>query len=79
MMRHDSTPEPNVRTHVVEKRNKRLIIRCVETGEVVYTPPDFLRQQIRNRDGLRVLADRLTTEWVNPIRAIMDFETSLRP
>lgn len=78
-MIHSGEPEPHVRSHVVAKHNKRLVVRCVETSEVVYTPPDFLRPLIRNRDGLQTLANRLTLEWARPIRAIMDFESSVRP
>lgn len=77
-MRHDAV-EQYVRSHVVIKRNKRLMIQCIETGEVVYTPPDFLRPFIHNRDKLNVLAARLNREWIVPIPSIIDFETSLRP
>lgn len=65
-----------VHTHEVIKHHKRLYIRCNETGELVYTPPDFLRPYIRNREGLKKLARRLNYEWFKPIGAIMDFEAS---
>ena len=64
------------RTHRVVKRNKKLVVICFETGDVVYTPPDFLRKKMVNRDRLEHLADRLNIEWLNPIEAIMEFESS---
>ena len=67
------------RTHWVIKRNQRLYIQCVETGAIVYTPPDFLRPKIRNRDMMLALARRLDREWFNPIQAIVEFETNTRP
>ena len=78
-MRHDGVIEPYVKTFQVRKLNKRLHIWCVEDDRSVYTPPDFLRHLIRNREGMQALADRFCVEWQEPIRAIMEFEASLRP
>jgi hypothetical protein len=61
----------------VEKINKRLWI-VTDSGEKVYTPPDFLLPYIHNRQGLVELAWRMTT-IPSRIKLITEFETSLRP
>ena len=66
-------------SHDVVKVNKRLFVRRVDTGELVYTPPDFLRHRIHNRQVIQVLADRMTRDWPATIRGIIDFESDLRP
>lgn len=68
-----------MRDFEVRKVNKRLHVWDVAKDRSVYTPPDFLRPLIRNREVLQALAQRLVREWPNPIEAIMEFETSLRP
>lgn len=65
-------------THRVVKRDKRLWIERLETGEVVYTPPDFLRSYIRDRNGLIAMAAELTT-GTDYITAVIRFESGLRP
>lgn len=75
-MRHDGPPEPMVRYHRVVKRNGRLVV--MHDDDLVYTPPDFLRPHIRSRSGLQALASRLNTEWADPIRAVMEFEESVK-
>lgn len=57
--------------HRVVKRNKRLHVARSDTGQIVYTPPDFLR--IDNRAQLEALAMKLD-EGEEPIQAIMAFE-----
>jgi len=67
-----------VYTHVVVKENKRLFIKRFETGEVVYTPPDFIRPHIRSRAQLKALADRLTAGG-DYITEVVAFQASLYP
>lgn len=59
------------------KLNKRLCVRLQSTGEVVYTPPDFLRPYIRNRDGMNALVTKFDTAECPDIGAIMEFEASV--
>lgn len=70
--------EPETLTFHVIKRTQRLFIVCTETGETVYTVPDFLRPYIRNRQALNALAAKLTG-GPKDIRRIAAFESSLRP
>lgn len=71
-------PADTVKTFSVVKRSRKFSIVCVETGEMVYSVPDFLYPYIRNRQGLNELAGKLTG-GDKDIRAITVFETSLRP
>lgn len=59
---------------LVVKRNKRLFIET-ENGEVVYTPPDFIRSKIHSREQLHKLIQRMET--VGYIDAVMEFETNI--
>ena len=63
--------------HVV-KANKRLWIEVVETGERVYTPPDFIRHRLQSREPMRALADRFTVFGYD-IGAVVDFEVRYGP
>ena len=66
-------------TYNVVKRNKRLYIEQKETGELVYTPPDFIK--LHSRKPLLELADSLLHGANHPsfIKAIVAFETKVRP
>lgn len=57
---------------IVVKQRKRLHIIDYGTGDVLYTPPDFLR--LVNRDRLRSLAEAFTRTQSRDISAIMEFE-----
>ena len=65
-------------THVVVKRNKRLFIGRLETGDTVYTPPDFIRPHMKSRDQLKVLAEKLTA-GESYIDAVVAFESGVLP
>lgn len=62
----------------VVKRNKRLYI-VDESGKTLYTPPDFLRPYVTNRDVIKSLAEEMSIELMekqDTIRSIMRFEGS---
>lgn len=59
-------------TCVVVKVNKRLHIRSVETGEIIYTPPDFVR--VPHREAMGDLARVFTEKKTRDIAAIIEFE-----
>lgn len=67
------TLEPERQTFVVVRRDGRLWILCQETGELVYTPPDFMRHKIGNRGSLETMAKEMTA-GKRRIDAIMDFQ-----
>lgn len=56
----------------VVKTNKRLHIIDIRSGEVVYTPPDFVR--IPNREALRGLATSFNWLGRRSIDEIAQFE-----
>lgn len=58
---------------VVVKKNKRCHIVNKESGEVVYTPPNFVR--FPYRAALWTLADTFTSAGQRCINAIAEFET----
>lgn len=62
----------------VVKRNQRLCVVDAATGVTIYSPPDFLRPYLRNRETLRRLAERLTA-GANLAEAVCAFETEARP
>jgi hypothetical protein len=57
----------------VHKRYKRLHIEVFETGESIYTPPDFVR--VGSRQPLIELAQKFTQLQRRDIGLIMEFET----
>jgi hypothetical protein len=61
------------RTYEVEKRNKRLHIIEVETGKIVYTPPDFVK--LPDRLPLRILAATFNVMQRRDIEMISSFES----
>lgn len=65
-------------TYVVEKYQKRLWLKILETGERVYTPPDFVRKYMTGRESMQKLADSLCYGTHNPqfIKAIVAFESA---
>jgi len=56
----------------VIKRNKRLMIQCLENGEILYCPPDFIRDKLKSREPLIELAEKMLT--TDTIKLIMEFE-----
>lgn len=66
-------------TYVVEKYQKRLWLKILETGERVYTPPDFVRQYMTSRESMQKLAESLCYGTHNPqfIKAIVAFESAI--
>lgn len=63
-------------SYQVVKRNKRLYIESCESGNPVYTPPDFLRSHMKSRDQLKALADKLTA-GESYIDAVAAFEAGV--
>lgn len=63
-------------TAEVLKRNKRLMVRVIETDQILYVPPDFIRPHIRSRAGLQALADAFTQKQRRCIEAIAAFEAA---
>ncbi len=62
-------------TAIVKKYNKRLVIQYLETGEILYTPPDFIRVKMHSREPLVKLARKMSeTPYENIIDHIMEFE-----
>lgn len=59
----------------VVKRNRRFYIETDE-GRVVYTPPDFLRPYVRDREKLRQLAESLQAD-PEAIKPIIAYESAL--
>jgi hypothetical protein len=57
----------------VVKNHKRLWVENEATGELVYTPPNFLR--LTGRDGMRQLAEALNAGEPY-IRAVIAFESA---
>lgn len=64
-------------TFTVEKRDKRLFIVEVETGERVYSPPSFLR--VPNRAVVHDLARAFSINGNRDILSIIQFETRHSP
>lgn len=54
------------------KRNKRFYIEN-QDGDVLYSPPDFLRPYIHNRAALQKLANDFS------IQSVIEFENKCRP
>lgn len=61
------------------KANKRLWIECVETGERVYTPPDFIRHRLQSREPMRFLANKFNEMGRYDINEVMKFEAWYGP
>lgn len=61
-------------SYQVVKRNKRLYIESCDSGNTVYTPPDFIRPHMKSRDQLKTLADKLTA-GESYIDAVTAFES----
>ena len=45
--------------HCVERRDGRFCIVAVATGQVIYTPPDFLKAAITRASDLQLLVEAL--------------------
>lgn len=65
-------------TAEVKKINKRLWVQLVETGELVYTPPDFIYKRMNSRADLQRLADRIGY-YDEIIDEIIIWETEMSP
>ena len=63
-----------VSTFRAVKANKRLWIECVETGEWIYSPPDFIRHRLQSREPMHNLAEAFTASGRRDIGAIVEFE-----
>jgi GNAT superfamily N-acetyltransferase len=70
-------PSGGVMDYECVKQNKRLWIRCIETGELVYTPPNFIKLQ--SRDPMDELASKFTEIGSRDIGAIVVFQTKYGP
>ena len=66
-------------TFEVIKANKRLWIRQVETGELVYTPPDFIRHRLQSRLPMEQLAESFNKVGERAISAIAELEARYSP
>jgi hypothetical protein len=60
----------------VIKANKRLWIETVETGERVYTPPDFMRHKMQSREPMRRCAAAFTAAGRYDIGAVVELESA---
>jgi hypothetical protein len=63
------------RSYECVKHQKRMWLREAETGELVYTPPDFMRHKLQSRESMRELASRLSEIGRYDINTIIDFES----
>lgn len=66
-------------TFEVTKHAKRLWLREVETGSLVYTPPEFIRHRMQSREPMRDLAKAMTDKLRYCISAICVFEARFNP
>lgn len=72
--------DPTPHSYFVVKRNRRLSIQCLETGETAYQVPDWLSGFVRNRQGLNALAARMSTRPADRHHQfIAAFEADLNP
>jgi hypothetical protein len=69
------SPSRHPVTYEVVKRDKRLWLREVETGRLVYTPPNFMRHRLQSREPMIELAKAMTQELRYDIDVITQFET----
>lgn len=79
MVGSGNMPMRRVNTYRVVKLHKRLWIEEVETGELVYTPPDFMRHRLQSREPMRALAQTFTAIGCRDIGAIVEFQASYGP
>jgi hypothetical protein len=61
--------------HLVERRDGRSCIVAAATGQVIYTPPDFLKGAITSQADLQLLAEALN-RGERYIDAVAAFEAS---
>jgi hypothetical protein len=61
------------------KVHKRLWLREVETGNLVYTPPEWVRSRLQGREPMRELAAAMTERGRYDINLIIEFETRYNP
>lgn len=72
-------------TYECVKVHKRLWLREVETGKLVYTPPEWVRVRLPSRKPMEDLARQMTSGWGEclglryDIRLITAFETKYNP
>lgn len=55
-----TTDDPQLLSYFVVKRQGRMTIQCLETGQTAYQVPDWLSGFIRTRKGLNALAERMS-------------------
>lgn len=62
----------------LSKRHKRLVI-LNKDGEIVYTPPDFMRRFVPSRQELQFVVDKFNAIGQYDIQSIMEFESKFHP
>jgi hypothetical protein len=67
-----------VLTCVVVKRRGRLMIRCYETNETIYCPPDFIQILFKTREPMIDLATEMIY-YDEITEKVIEFETRMRP
>ena len=72
-----SKPSDHPVTYEAVKRHKRLWLMEVETGNLVYTPPSWVK--LPNRSPMHALAWGMTDRLKYDIDLIMAFETTFNP
>ncbi|GJE34024.1 hypothetical protein [Methylobacterium oxalidis] len=51
--------EARLANHLIEQRGSRFCVVAAATGQVIYTPPDFLKTAITSHTDLQLLAQAL--------------------
>lgn len=72
-------PSEHPVTYEAIKLNGRLYVREVETGKLVYSPPDFVRSRLPGREPMRELAEAMTKGLRYDINLVIDFEVKYGP
>jgi hypothetical protein len=74
-----SSPSNHPVTFEVAKVNKRPYLRELETGKLVYTPPDWVRSRLNSREPMADLARAMTERLRYDVNLIIEFETRFNP
>ena len=74
-----ATPARFPVTYRVVKVAKRLWIEELETGNLVYTPPEWVRARLQSREPMHELARAMTERLRYDINPIIEFETRYNP
>lgn len=62
----------------VVKLNRVLYVQDADTNKLVYSPPEFIRKRIKNKEDLESLAQDLNA-GVSQADAVTAFETKMAP